>query len=1635
MIIFRGGRRGARTSAIACVFVGTILMLVPFASGEAVSESPYVSSDPKVSLSGSSSLSPTEVPILVYRMIRNAPRQEVRASLGPQNGSASEQSSESQAAGLDLSGINVRVVEDYPAFVAAIVDEEAIIVLESRGHHVEPIPMDIGFGKFRHDFRMPDSMPDELRLDWSGEDRAYPFLVKFVAPPRTAWILAMRTKAVQVLGDVGDWTYYARMQTSTAQWLSDLPYMGKVEPYHYGYRLSETLLRSIGPGSIASATVADLEAFATSGTDCTSFREGLEAAGGEVVEEYVVLDSCVARARFVMKDVPGLLRIDSLLWVDFVPPPATTTNDQAVGIVQSGQPGLQSVFDHGIRGSGQLIAMMDTGLDAVHAAFADPEGDPIGDNHRKVQAYVQYSDGVDGRGHGTHVAGTIFGDEPPYWTSNLRDGNAIGARIVVHDIGTGNGPGVTPPAMTAAYQDAYDRGARVHTNSWGSGGNNCNDRCLDTDAFMRDNPEFLVLFSAGNAGPPVSTITREGNAKNIVTVGATGNGVLRDDMALGDNGVYFSSRGPAGDGRLKPTVVSPGQDIVSALAAGTTMTDCQNVDATHRRCDGTSMATPAVAGAAALVREYFIRGFYPTGLELAMNSLSPSGALVKGVLIASAQEIGGADTHVNPYVPPGPNPPMQFPNNDQGWGRVLLDNALYFDGDRRRLLVVDERRGLSQPGEWLDYSFFVGDNSEPVKVTLVWTDPAALLANCNPCLRNDLNLEVTDPLGQIFRGNFFAGANPGQSVQGGNFDNTNVEEVVLRIPAAGAQVVGRWRVRVIAQGLPVAPQPFALVVTGALTNEIRVMSGLYSHSNPSISSNRAAGGSADTHIVWTESGGGSTSLWYARYDQNGVGTNPMSLDQASDLFGPVTAVGPDNVVYVAYARWQDAWHYEIRGKKSLDGGTTWVNFPMPPLWVYTSSYGPIVDRSDPIDMVVSSSNEIHLVFAQFQDNGPTQEQESVIYARSSNGGQTWTWTWLYIESYAYPGYDHYNKVRFPKVAKGRNLGPTQNYVHVLLSYDYATEPLGGPFVGLSEVRYKRSLDNGQSWTVSYAMLGHTGELARENDLSAREERGNVVAVWHDLYLWAFDIQGVYSGDDGGTWSASGFLPSGSGNQGYPAIDMDNSGFVHMVYTSDTHDGVAGSEEVYIESSLDGGAVWLSGGRVTFFVGQSTTPAIALNLRGTFEVAWSDSRGGPLGIYYESLPVPNRVTYQSASSSNPGLAIDAGGRADMVWTDQRNGDSDVYFAQYSKDGKPLIAERRLTDAGDYQFGPVIAISYVDLTVYVAYARWCDSCESGWHYELAGKKSTDGGTTWVNFPLPPIWIYTSHYRAPSDWSDPIDMVVTMSNEIHLAFTQFAEPDPTQQVESLIHAKSSNGGASWTWTWLYTESYNYPGYDHYSKVRFPKVAKGQNLGPTQNYVHLLYSYDYAMEPLGGPFVGPGEIRYLRSLDDGLSWQPFTAVGTTRDLARENDLVADENGFGVIAVWHDWVTVHMGFDVLYARSLDHGQTWLPVGTVAGVSGIEERYPAAARDWQGNVHIVYSVGAYSGDNTLAHRALLIGTRTGSPSWSDTRGIALPLGGPPTRQFWPAAATRSGGDWLYVGWQDSWGSSSGWTEVYLMRVF
>ena len=212
---------------------------------------------------------------------------------------------------------------------------------------------------------------------------------------------------------------------------------------------------------------------------------------------------------------------------------------------------------------------------------------------------------------------------------------------------------------------------------------------------------------------------------------------------------------------------------------------------------GTSMACPGAAGAAAILRQYFMEGWFPTGTKNATNEMTPSGTLIKAALLNGAQPLVGVNNFF--FISP-----VASYDNNIGFGLLNLEESLPMQGENMFRGFVTDKKSISD-SENQDYTFSISIAAdectrETVSTTLVWADPPGT-TGCTHCLVNDLDLEVT--------------VNDGPSIYPNGLsskDDTNNAERVQIAVSDGDNI----RVTVRAANLATSSQTYSLIVTGCI---------------------------------------------------------------------------------------------------------------------------------------------------------------------------------------------------------------------------------------------------------------------------------------------------------------------------------------------------------------------------------------------------------------------------------------------------------------------------------------------------------------------------------------------------------------------------------------------------------------------------------------------------------------------------------------------------------------------------------------------------------------------------------------------------------------------------------------------------
>ena len=628
-------------------------------------------------------------------------------------------------------------------------------------------------------------------------------------------VKAVRTAGGAVVGALPPETYMVRATPAQRQRIERdgaVRWMGYYQP---AWRVPVAAQGKKGLLSLRGARVYRVSLFRDD-PDLDAAARAISAVPGvEIVENA----GAVVDIRATAKQVAAVAAVPAVQWIG-VKPRVVPHNVNARWVNDTGVRDLYAATAPGrLTGAGQTAAVADTGLNytydlngRAHIGFRDcnPDGsgcktaiytqttagnapasiNAITDNgtgHRKVVAYFDIgSTGpnmYDESSHGSHTAGSVDGDQPPYDTYTGSDGLAPAAKHVHQNIATASGGLLTPTDDYDLWRQAYRprnpasvletsgvngnpgdyvapnyrplEDARTHNNSYGLVAPIIDEgSAVRLDRFVWDHEDMVIVVSAGNAGPEQGSIGSPSVAKNELSSGASANG--RQPMVSIDSMASFSSHGPTGDGRFGVDLATPGQIVVSAKGGST--------DAYHT-AQGTSMSAPILTGLATLVRQYFWDGYasaggdgFATGSPSASRQHNPSAALVKAALINGAERMRGFYTGDEGTRPVGAAEDGQWPSAGQGFGRVNLDNSLYFASDPVNTWYQDVYRAdgaafpVSNTSASRSYTIGVAPG-QPLDVTLAWTDAPDLVPAGTPALVNNLDLVVTGPGGLSYVGN------------------------------------------------------------------------------------------------------------------------------------------------------------------------------------------------------------------------------------------------------------------------------------------------------------------------------------------------------------------------------------------------------------------------------------------------------------------------------------------------------------------------------------------------------------------------------------------------------------------------------------------------------------------------------------------------------------------------------------------------------------------------------------------------------------------------------------------------------------------------------------------------------------------
>ena len=675
----------------------------------------------------------------------------------------------------------IKDVEDYHNKVLAEVTASQHQELLRQGHKVEDLSLrtKIRVGSLAVDPLIAEEREEAVGPAEEGEalEMEY-YFVQFVGPVKPEWLQDLKKANLVPLSYYHDFTYLVHGKASDVEKVSESPNVRGTMPYGKGLKLDEETRRQVEeeegeedfwilvftPGGMVDETLEKIEHIGV-----RLKEERHKAAYFEKVRATIPIRLLGEVAGF-----PNIFHIERYHVEELEDEVADQIVAGNYDALNEPVPGYDDWLNEmEIDGEGVTIGICDQGVDENHHAFTG--------RLTKLTAHTG--------SHGTMVAGQAAGDyrtaEAPDVADDLVDDNnfiyGVGiaplANLIsrrnsgadsdrVRDIVTNLGPNGVPGSIM---NNSWGRGTSYHMDYQAD--EQTYDRLVrDADDTTPGNTPLIVCFSAGNSGN--NGLTRPKAAKNPIVTGNFENfrpddfGANADDI---NDRVSSSSIGNCADGRVKPDVVTPGQNTASAAYP-------QPGTISHwlRYGGGTSAASPKTAGACALIVQWWRQRHTVDDIEY-----TPSPALAKAMLISGAVDTGEG----------GP-----IPNEEQGWGRINLNNVF---NPEVPAIYVDQGILLHPGSADIEFDLEPIDTTQPMKISLVWTDvpgPDPSGTAGNPALMNALGLEVTQGANTWFGNNFAGGFSQTGGVQDAiQTDNpgvivNNVQNVFIQNPSGDYHV-------------------------------------------------------------------------------------------------------------------------------------------------------------------------------------------------------------------------------------------------------------------------------------------------------------------------------------------------------------------------------------------------------------------------------------------------------------------------------------------------------------------------------------------------------------------------------------------------------------------------------------------------------------------------------------------------------------------------------------------------------------------------------------------------------------------------------------------------------------------------------
>ena len=328
------------------------------------------------------------------------------------------------------------------------------------------------------------------------------------------------------------------------------------------------------------------------------------------------------------------------------------------------------------------------------------------------------------------------------------------------------------------------------------------------------------------------------------------------------------------------------------------------------------------------------------------------------------------------------------------------------------------------------------------------------------------------------------------------------------------------------------------------------------------------------HVAWSDYTPGNPEIYYKKSGDGGAtwGAVKRLTWTSGDSFAPTLALDSSGAIHLV---WYDntPGGNEIYYKKSADGGATWGAVTRL-TWNSGDSVFPVI--------AVDGSDLVHVLWSD-----DTPGNSDIYYRRSSDSGATWgavkrlSWT--------------SGSSQTPAVGTGPG-----NAVHIAWSDDAPGNP---------EIYYRTSGDGGAVWNAVQRLTWTPGKSY--SPALVISSSTTLYVVWEDDTPGNYELHYRRSGNGGSTWAAVQRLSWTSGDSFAPTAGMDSSGAVHVVWS----DYSTGNPDLYYRSRPAGSATWSATQRLTWTPEDSASPAMAVDGSNLIHIVWSDYTPGNYEIYY------------------------------------------------------------------------------------------------------------------------------------------------------------------------------------------------------------------------------------------------------------------------------------------------------------------------------------------------------------------------------------------------------------------------------------